>query len=134
MGGGVQGCEVAEFMVKRGRQVTIVDTAKTLEDARLPKARTLRLFRWFAKKAITMMTEVKYEEITDKGLTITTKDGKTQTLEADSIIPVTPWAPNTELFNSLQGKVPEVYAVGDCREPNLMIDAIADGYWTARNI
>jgi 2,4-dienoyl-CoA reductase (NADPH2) len=134
IGGGLQGGEVAEFMVKRGRQVTIVDTATTIEDKSLPNARNRRLFSWFAKKGVSMMTEVKYEEITDKGLTLTTKDGKRQTLEADSIIPVTPWAPNTALLKSLQGKVPEVYAVGDCKEPRLIIDAVADGYSLARNI
>ena len=134
VGGALQGGEVTEFLVKRGRQVTWVDTAKTLEDERLPKARTLRLFRWLAKKGVTMMTEVKYEGITDKGLTITTKDGKKQTLEADSIIPVMPWAPNTELVKSLEGKVPEVYSIGDCKEPRLILDAVGEGFRVARDL
>ena len=30
IGGGKQGCELAEFLVKRGRKVTIVDTADVL--------------------------------------------------------------------------------------------------------
>ncbi len=134
MGGALHGCEIAEFLIKRGRQVTIVDTANTLEDPRLPRARTLRLFRWFAKKGVTLMTGVKYEEITDKGLTITTKDGKRQTLEADNIVPVMPLAPNPELTKSLQGKVPEVYSIGDCTEPGLILDAIAGGYRVARKL
>jgi 2,4-dienoyl-CoA reductase (NADPH2) len=134
MGGALHGGEMAEFMVKRGRKVTIVDTAETIDDLRLPKVRNVRLSRWLAKKGVPVMTGVKYEEITDKGLTITTKDGKKMTLEADSIIPAMPWEPNTDLFKSLQGKVPEVYAVGDCQEPRLIMDAIADGYWTARKV
>lgn len=134
IGGALQGGEVTEFLVKRGRQVTWVDTAKTLEDNRLPRAKTLRLFRWLAKKGVTMMTEVKYEELTDKGLTITTKDGKRQTLEADSIIPVMPWAPNTELVKSLEGKVTEVYPIGDCKEPRLILDAVGEGFRVARDI
>jgi len=81
-----------------------------------------------------MMTEVKYEEITDKGLLVTGKDGKKELLEADSIIPASPWTPNTELFENLKGKVPEVYIVGDAVEPRMLIDAVADGYWTARKI
>ena len=32
IGGAIQGCELAEFLVKRGRKVTIVDTAETLGD------------------------------------------------------------------------------------------------------
>ena len=30
IGGGIQGCELAEFLVKRNRKVTIVDSAETL--------------------------------------------------------------------------------------------------------
>ena len=36
--------------------------------------------------------------------------------------------PNTELFESLKGKVPEVYAIGDCNNPRLIADAVADGW------
>ena len=81
-----------------------------------------------------MMTGVKYEEITDKGLTIITKEGKRQTIEADTIVPAMPLTPNTELLKTLEGKVPEIYAIGDCREPRLIIDAIADGSRIARAI
>ena len=81
-----------------------------------------------------MMTEVRYDEITDKGLSIITKDGKRQILELDTIIPVLPLAPNTGLFESLKGKVPEVYCVGDCREPHARLEAVGDGYRVAREI
>ncbi len=134
IGGALQGGEITEFLVKRGRQVTWIDSASTLKDNRLPNARTLRLFRWLDKKGVNMMTEVKYKEITDKGLTITTKDGKRQTLEADSIIPVVPLMPNTELAKSLEGRVPEVYPIGDCKESRLILDAIGEGFRIARDI
>jgi NAD(P)H-nitrite reductase large subunit len=134
IGGGLQGGEVTEFLVKRGRQVTWIDYASTLKDERLPNARTLRFFRWLDKKGVTTMTGVKYEEITDKGLTITTKDGKKLTLEADSIIPVVPSLPNSELAKSLKGKVGEVYTIGDGKEPRLIVDAIGEGFRVARDI
>ena len=75
-----------------------------------------------------MMTEVLYNEITAKGLTVTTKDGKKVTLEADTIIPATPILPNSDLARYFEGKVPEIYLVGDCKEPRLIPDAIADGW------
>ena len=81
-----------------------------------------------------MMSGVKYVEITDQGLTIITREGKKQTIEADSIIPAVPLAPDTGLWKSLEGKVPEIYAIGDCREPRLIVDAIADGSRIARAI
>jgi 2,4-dienoyl-CoA reductase (NADPH2) len=126
IGGAIQACELAEFLVKRGRKVTIVDTAEEMGEGITPE-RQMRLLRWLSQKGVTMMTEVRYEEITDKGLTITTKEGKRQTIEADSIVPAVPLIPNTELLKSLEGKAPEIYPIGDCSEPQLIIDAIADG-------
>ena len=79
------------------------------------------------------MAKVKYEKITDKGLTISQK-GKKQTIESDTIVTALPLKPNTELVKSLEDGVPEVYAIGDCKEPHLMIDAIADGSRIARTI
>ena len=114
--------------------MTIVDTADTLEDPRWPMVKTVRMFGWLAENGVTMMTTVNYEGITDKGLAIITKEGKKQTIEADSIIPVMLLLPNNELVNSLKGKVPEVHCVGDCSQDGLIIDAIADGYRVARGI
>ncbi len=81
-----------------------------------------------------MMTEVEYEEISDNGLTILTKEGGRQTIEADTIITAMPLTPNSELLKTLEGKVPEVYSIGDCREPHLILEAIADGSRIARVI
>ena len=52
---------------------------------------------------------------------------KKQTIEADTIVPAMPLAPNTELLKTLKGKVPEIYSIGDCREPHLIVEAIAEG-------
>jgi thioredoxin reductase len=77
---------------------------------------------------------VKYEEIMDEGLVITDKEGKRQTIAADTIVPSIPLNPNTELLKSLEGKVPEIHAIGDCNEPALIINAIADGSRITHNI
>ena len=132
IGGNIQGCQVAEFLVKRGRKVTIVDTAKEIGDGLLEIFVKPHLLIWLDEKGVTMMPGVKYEEITDKGLTITTKDGKRQTIEADTIVTALPLLPNTELLRSLEGSVPEVYAIGDCKEPHLIVNAIAEGSRVAR--
>ena len=132
MGGGLQGCQVAEFLVKRGRQVTVVDTAKEIGDGLLETLVKPHLLMWLADKGVIMMVDVKYEEITDKGLTITTKEGKRQTIEADTIVTAMPLLPNDELLKNLEGSAPEVYAIGDCVEPKMIIDAIADGSRIAR--
>lgn len=133
VGGAIQGCELAEFLTKRGRKVTIVDTAEELGDGLVAHTKT-RLLGWLAQKGVRMMTEVKYDEITDKGLTILTKEGKRQTIEADTIVPAMSLTPNTELIKNLEGKVTEIYPIGDCNDPHLILEAIADGSRIARAI
>jgi 2,4-dienoyl-CoA reductase (NADPH2) len=127
IGGSKHGCELAEFLVKRGRKVTIVDTAGMLGEGMFFHLRGA-LFRWFKKKGVTLIPGVKeYVEITDRGLTIINAAGEKQTVEADSIVPALPLAPDTSLLKTLKGKIPEIYAIGDCQEPRQIVDAIADG-------
>jgi thioredoxin reductase len=63
----------------------------------------------------------------DRGLTITDKEGKKQTIEADNILVALPWSANTELHERVEERFPEVYSIGDCREPNRTIHAVYDG-------
>ena len=127
IGGAIQGCELAEFLVKRHRKVTIVDTNEVLGEG-MTVDNQRRLFRWLDEKGVAMFTRVKYEEITGKGLVITDKEGKRTTLESDTVVLIEPLQPNTELIKSLEGAAPEVYAIGDCREPHLIAEAITDGW------
>jgi 2,4-dienoyl-CoA reductase (NADPH2) len=133
IGGGIQGCELAEFLVKRGRKVTIVDSAETLGEGMIRHLK-LQLFWWFREKGVTMLPGVVPVDVTEKGLTVLTQQGYKRTLEADSIVPALPMKPNTELLQKLQGKVPELYAIGDCSHPRLIADAIADGWRIAHSI
>jgi 2,4-dienoyl-CoA reductase (NADPH2) len=133
IGGGIQGCELAEFLVKRGRKVTIVDSAETLGEGMIRHLK-LQLFWWFREKGVVMMAGVEPVAITDKGLTVLTQQGYRQTIPADSVVPALPMKPNRTLFDSLQGKVPEIHAVGDCANPRLIVDAIADGWRVGRAI
>ena len=126
IGGGVHGCELAEFLIMRGRKVTIVDSADEIGEGVVWLVRDF-LMRWLNKKGCVMMPGVKYEEITDRGLTLTDKDGKRQTIEADTIIPVLGLKADTGLFEAVKGKAPEVYVIGDSKEPHLLMEAIEDG-------
>jgi 2,4-dienoyl-CoA reductase (NADPH2) len=132
IGGGIHGCQTAEFLVKRGRKVTIMETAEEIGEGLLETFIKPHLLDWLDGKGALMLPGVKYEEITDKGLTITTQEGKKQTIEADTIVTALPLLPNTELLEELDGIAPEVYAIGDCKDPQLIVDAIADGSRIAR--
>ena len=128
MGGSMEGCQTAEFLVKRGRKVTIVETSDKL-GAGIPYENIERLIPWFIEKGVAMFTGVKYEQITEKGLTLITKDGKRQTVEANTILVAMPLLPNNDLFQALQGRVPEVYSIGGSKGEGFsqIVYAIRDG-------
>ncbi len=126
VGGAIHGCELAEFLIKRGRQVTITHTEKTLGEG-IPVEDLLRFNPWLERKGIPTYTGVNYEEVIEEGLVITTSEGEKKTLEVDSIIVTLPFLPNTDIAKKLEGKAPETYIIGSCTEPGLIVNAIADG-------
>jgi len=92
-----------------------------------PSARELLLIRLEAR-GVTMLTGVKYENISEKGLTITTKEGERKTLEADTIVLAAGSTPNNELAATLKDKVARVLSIGDCVEPRTIMEAVQEGY------
>ena len=133
IGGGLHGCELAEFLTKRGRKVTIVESSDVLGEG-MPVVLLVHLMAWFQKKGVATVTGVKQVEIMAKGVMITDRDGRKSIIEADTIVPAVPLSASMGLFKSLEGKVPEVYAIGDCKEPLLIVDAIGSGLRVARGI
>lgn len=134
IGGAIQGAELAEFLTKRGRKVTIVEKKTVIGEGMVDALQTY-LLMWFRKKGVTLIPGVReYVEVTDKGLTIINADGQKQTIEAETIVTALPLTPNNELLAALKARVPEVYAVGDCKDPLLIADAIGTGLRTAMEV
>ncbi len=133
IGGAIQGCELAEFLVKRGRKVTMVETSEKM-GAGMVEINSVRLLRWLGRKGVTMLTGVQYNEITDEGVVITSKEGKKETIKADTVALATGLAPNLQLLKTVEGKAPEIYSIGDCSKPGLILDAIHEGSRIARKI
>jgi len=133
VGGGLHGCETAEFLAKRGRKVTIVEESDKVGDAMLGFRLGL-LMDWFARTGVTLVTGAKGIEIVDNGLAYTDRDGARHTLAADTIVPTSPLKANTQLLESLRGMAPELYLIGDARQPGMIIDAVREAYQTARAI
>ena len=134
IGGGVQGCELAEFLLKRGRNVTIVDQAEEMGEG-LVMAMKEQLFRWFEEKRVPLVSGVReYVEIGDKGLVFVDREGRTVTLAADTFIPALPLQPNPSMVKELEDFVPEVHLIGDCRKPQLIVDAVGSALRTAMTV
>lgn len=133
IGGAMIGCETANFLAERGRKVTLIEILPELPTENEKPYADL-LVNELQGKGVAILTGVKEERITDEGVEITDKSGKTQKLEADTIVIATGSRPNKELLKMLEKKFPAIYLAGDCVEPRKIIEAITEGYRIAQGI
>jgi 2,4-dienoyl-CoA reductase-like NADH-dependent reductase (Old Yellow Enzyme family)/thioredoxin reductase len=133
IGGELVGCETADYLAQKGKIVTIVRRGPSIAASVNPQARDNLLAR-LIKNGVTMLTGVRYEEITDRGLVITDKEGQRQTIEADTVVLATGAMQNTELVTELEGQDIALHLIGDCATPGKIIDAIRDGARVGREI
>ena len=133
VGGGLLGCEIAEFLLDRGKKVVIVEVLNDIaSDASI-------FLKWplldsLERKGVKILTGVKDEEIVDEGLALTDSEGRRRTLKADTVVIAVGGTPDGHLFGAVKNKFPEVYAIGDCVKPGRIWDAIHDGYALGQNI
>lgn len=133
IGGGLIGCETALYLAQKGKKLTIVEILDSVMRDMSPQNR-VHMLKLLADAKVEILTETKVLEITDEGITIADKLGKRSTLEADTVVLALGLKPKEKLLKSLADKVPEVYAIGDCLEPRRVINAIWEGFHTARQI
>ncbi len=87
VGGGLTGCEIAYELYLQGKKPTIVEMQQDLiVSDKICLANTSFLRDFFKTNKVPVHLETKLCEITDKGVTVASKDGKSFSIEADSVI------------------------------------------------
>jgi len=127
IGGGEVGCEVAELLAEKGKKVTVVELLDKMAAKLSPNGRHFLLYS-LAKRGVVMVTGARINQITEEGLTITSRRGKQQAVPADHIVLAVGSRPNAVLAGEVKGKVESIYLIGDCVEPRRIADAIEEGF------
>jgi 2,4-dienoyl-CoA reductase (NADPH2) len=128
IGGAIHGCELAEFLTRRGREVTLVHPGDPAElgDGLTAMAKAA-LFPWLVRRGVEILVGVHCDRIADEGLTLSLPEGATRRLEADHFVTAWPLEPDPEIEDRYLGVSPVVERVGDCREPGLILTAVESG-------
>ncbi|MBI4287587.1 MAG: FAD-dependent oxidoreductase, partial [Chloroflexi bacterium] len=127
VGGELVGCETAEFLVGQGKKVTVARRGAEFATKVRPAARTLLLERLGKSGAALIPGVASYDEINREGLVLT-KDGKRQTIAADTVVIAAGSKPDAGLLDSIKKESPNAVAVGDMIEPRDIQTAMAEGY------
>ncbi len=126
IGGGMVGCETAEFLAQRGKKVSIVEMLPRIGNDIVATNRPFTLAR-LRELGIRMDTNARVEEITDKGVRAS-REGVSDLLEGDTVVLAVGFAANKELAPKLEGRVAALYSVGDCVEARMIREAIEEGF------
>ena len=132
IGGGMVGCETAEFLHRKGKSVTILEMLDRMGN---DIGRTTRwtVMQRLREARVRTETKAKAVEITPSGVRVD-RDGASEFFEGDSVVLAVGFRPNTELSQELQGKASEVYSIGDCVKPQRIAQAIDAGFNIGRQI
>lgn len=133
LGGGMIGCEIADYLTDQGQEVFVVEILPELASDASPWIRKVLLKR-LEERGIRSFVQVREERITEEGVEIVDSSGNRVSIEVDKVILATGSVPDSSIFISLKRTVPEVYAVGDSKEPRKILEAIHEGYSVAKGL
>ena len=132
IGGGLIGCEMAEFLVAKGKQVAIVEMLERIGQDIGPSYRWLILSR-LRKAGVRMEVKAKAEEINEKGV-VFSRDGTKQVIEGDSVVVAVGMRSNKTLAEKLQSKVSNLHVIGDAASPRRILEAVEEGFKVAKDL
>ena len=129
IGGGLVGCETAEFLAEKGEGVATVTVVEMLGRMAANISMTYRPFflARLKKMGIRMETHTIVEAITDKGVMVNRK-GIPDFIEADFVVLAVGLKSDPALPEKFRSAAPEVFSIGDCVEPRMIKEAIEEGF------
>jgi 2-enoate reductase len=136
IGGGLIGCELALWLAKAGKKVTIVEQLPELMAGGIPVPRMNQemLEDLLNMKKVDILTGTSVQEITEEGVIVSSEDFNNRLIYADTIVLATGLKSNDELYQKLAGKVANLYVLGDCKGPRNIMGAIWDAYEVGRSV
>jgi len=129
IGGGQVGCETSYYLANMGKKVTIIEILPRMAGEMGMMTRR-RLMDGLKGKQVALLTNTKCEEVKSDSVTVISTEGQRKTYLVDSIIVAVGYRANDELFKTLEGKVPELYRIGDSSQPRGIREAMIEGYRT----
>jgi 2,4-dienoyl-CoA reductase (NADPH2) len=133
VGGGLVGVELAEFLLERGRDVSVLEASGNFA-AQMAPPRRWRALHHLRAHAVELLSDVEVRGVDDEGVRYLDAEGVLRTLAADSVILAEGTGPNRELLRAVAGLAPEVHAIGDCDGVGYIAGAILDAAVLARRL
>lgn len=126
IGGGGVGVETADFLSEEGCEVTIVEMLDEIASDLVVHLKHY-LSERLEKKGVTVLTSTTAKEL-GKGYAVVQDSSGVRTIGGfDTIVLAVGSIPNDSVAKSLQGKVRELYVIGDASQPREAMEAVYEG-------
>ncbi len=132
IGGGLVGLELAEYLVARRRNVTVLEPSANL-GAELSIVRRARVVHELREHGVKMITNVEIEQITENAV-MYTSEGEQHSVPAQQVIISMGAEPDNSLLDALNSQGVNAVSIGDCHEVGYIEGAILSGHEAALNI
>ncbi len=136
LGGGLIGCETALWLTMQGKNVVLVEILDDLLSAGIPVQHMNRLLLLDLLKfhRTEVLTNTSLSEILEDGVVLMDRSSGRRSLSADAIVLAVGLKPDQRLYRALRGKTPNLYIIGDSRNPKNIMNAVWDAYEIGRMI
>lgn len=161
IGGGAVGCETALFLAHTGtidaatlrfltvhkveepdrlyqlstqgiKQVTLIEQqARVAQD--IGRSNRWVIYHDLGRYGVDIKTSARVVAIEEDGVSVET-DSQVQKIKADTVVLAVGSRSNTDIVDQLQGVAPEIYVIGDAREPRKAMEAIHEGFHVGNTI
>ena len=115
IGGGLVGLELAEFLIERGRDVTVLEPDVSL-GRELSIVRRWRVLDNLREHGVALLPQVQIERIDARAVHYRTQDGDSLQVAADSVVLAVGAGPNPSLADELASSGVPVHRLGDSHE------------------
>jgi len=133
VGGGSTGCETAEFLAQKGKQVAILEMLPRIGADYGPMNRFVVIDRLVAA-GIRLETGVKAEAITKTGVRVIRGGLYPEFFEADSVVLSMGMVSDDAVARTLEGRVSSVFKIGDAAKPAGVKEAMESAFKIALQI
>lgn len=141
IGGGLVGCETADFLAYQGKNVTIIEMLHSVANDTDTETRTFILSKLNQKDA-KIVVGARAKRIIDEGVVID-RGGKEEMIKGNTVILALGTMPRRNLIEafpvknqelSLKDRSIQVYLIGDVVEPRKIMNAMYEGAMVAHHL
>jgi 2-enoate reductase len=136
LGGGLAGCEIAIWLAENGKKATIVEMLPQLMigGVMVPYQVKQMILNLLDVNKIAVIKHAQVTEVTQEGVLLSQSNSRARELQADTVVLSIGLQANSHLYELLAKRFDCIYALGDCRQPKNIMQAVWDAYEVSRSI